>query len=225
MVQNALSALHLVESCRKLRMKPRILFISSAHVYGRTCLKRSRPSERDAPEPMDPYGASKLIAESIVLQYWKECGIPSIVIRAMAHIGPGQSPIFAISNFSKQIAETEKRNRPAVIRVGNLTAERGFVAIDDMLNAYMAAMQKGEIGEIYNVGVQRTRPMRYWLEEVLKLTHRKMRIVEDSKKAGVVEIKRLLINSSKFRRATGWREASSATSVIPSILNWWRDHV
>lgn len=221
---NLFSSVHLVEACRQLGLRPKILFSSSAHVYGELFSKKHRVSETDTPQPMDPYASSKLQAESVFLQYWKQFKIPCVITRAAAHIGSGQKPSFSISNFSMQISEIEKRKQPPVIWVGDTSAERGFVAIEDMVEAYWLAIQKGIPGEIYNIGAQRTKPMRDWIQLLLGFSRANIQVRVDPVKSKVVEVRRILVNSSKFRKLAGWKERKKPAACFREILEWWRTH-
>ncbi len=222
---NTYSLIHLLEACRQSNLKPRILFVSSAHVYGKIFEKRTKVPETAVPEPIEPYGATKLHAEHFAIQYWQQFGIPSLILRTAAHIGPEQPPVFAISNFAKQIAEIEQKKRRPVILVGPMTAERGFVSIHDMVRAYWLGMTRGKIGEIYNIGAKRIRPMGEWLALVKRLTPARFQIKLDPERKNLIEAKRIFVDSTKFRRATGWAETVSELECIREILAWWRQHV
>ena len=59
------------------------------------------------------------------------------------HIGPGQSPQFAVSDFCRQAAQIETGLQEAVIRTGNLDAERDFTDVRDVVRAYALLAEKG----------------------------------------------------------------------------------
>lgn len=221
---NLFSSIHLLEACRQLELKPRILFASSAHVYGRTFVTKAQVTEKDPPRPMDPYGATKLLSEQLFLHYWRQFGIPVVIMRAAAHVGPGQKPIFALSNFSKQIAEIEKKKRKPILHVGNLKAERGFLPVEDAVKAYWTAMRKGKIGEIYNVGSGQVKPMAEWIRLLLQLTRTPIRVWQEPSRKRVIEAPRILVNSRKLSRATGWKESAESPELLETILTWWRHH-
>lgn len=222
---NVFSTIHLLDACRKLNAKPKILYVSSAHVYGQTFYEKATISETDLPKPMDPYGASKIQGEYFVMQYYYQFKIPFVIMRSSAHIGVNQPPFFSISNFAKQIAEIEKRKKPPVILVGNLNVKRGFVAVDDMVRAYWLALLKGKSGEIYNVGAQNVKTMGEWLQDLLNLSDAEIKIQEDPARRRLKEPIRIAINSRKFRRATGWYETEPILRTFEQVLDWWRSRV
>jgi GDP-4-dehydro-6-deoxy-D-mannose reductase len=68
--------------------------------------------------------------------------------------------VFICSNFAKQIAEIEKKKKEPVIYVGNLEARRDFTDVRDIVRGYWLCLEKGEDGEVYNVGTGKTYSMR-----------------------------------------------------------------
>ncbi|PIQ85365.1 MAG: hypothetical protein COV74_09200 [Candidatus Omnitrophica bacterium CG11_big_fil_rev_8_21_14_0_20_45_26] len=224
-VDNALSTLHLAEACRQAHLKPLIILSSSAHVYGSICYRRRIPTESDFPTPMDPYGAAKIYAEEFLRQYRQQFHIPFIVIRATAHVGVGQPSVFAISNFALQIAKIEKGYQAPVIRVGNLKTERGFIPVDDMIRAYWLVLRKGKAGQLYNISAQQVEPMAHWLDLLLKMSTKKIKVIQEKTRLNLIEIPKLRVSSQKFRRLTGWRETHSLKQVFQDVLNWHRSHV
>lgn len=222
---NVFSTINLLDACRKLNLKPKILYVSSAHVYGQSFYEHKNVSENILPKPLDPYATSKIQAEYFVLQYWYQFKIPAFIMRASAHTGIGQPPLFVISNFCKQIAEIEKGKRKPVISVGNLNVERGFIAVQDIVRAYWIALQKAKPGEIYNIGALSVDKMSFWLSELLKLSAVKVKIKVDEARKRLKEPLRISIDSSKFRKLTHWQETVPLSSTFQNVLNWWRSHV
>ena len=222
---NVFSTINLLDACRELNLRPKVLYISSAHVYGQSFYEKRQLDESVLPKPMDPYATSKIQAEYFVLQYWYQFKIPSVIIRASAHTGIGQPPFFVMSNFSKQIAEIEKGERAPILYTGNLEVERGFVDVEDVCRAYWLALQKAKPGEIYNVGALKVRKMRDWLRDLLKLTNEKIEVRMDPARKRLKEPIRIAINSQKFRKISGWREQVPIDKTIRDVLNWWRKNV
>ncbi len=222
---NVFSTFHLLDACRELNLKPKILYVSSAHVYGQSFYEHKNVSETILPKPLDPYATSKIQAEYFVLQYWYQFKIPSFIMRASAHTGIGQPPFFVISNFCKQIAEIEMGKQEPVIFVGNLNVERGFVAVEDMVRAYWLALKGAKPGEIYNVGATRVKKMSSWLNQLLELSPVKVKVRMDPARKRLKEPLRIAIDSTKFRKLTRWKESVPLSGAFQNVLNWWRKYV
>ena len=83
----------------------RLLFTSSAEVYGLQPPESYPLRESVAPSPANPYAASKAAAEMLLLGEARSFGLDVVIARAFNHIGPGQSDRFVIANFAKQLAK------------------------------------------------------------------------------------------------------------------------
>lgn len=146
---NLVGATNVLEAFRAQRTPARILFVSSAHVYGMKA--RSTPiREDDALAPDTFYAIAKMAADQISLLYAKQYGMDVLVARPHNHIGPGQSPLFAVSSFARQV-NAIRRGAPAVIRVGNLDNHRDFTDVRDIARAYRLLLEKGRTAKPYNI--------------------------------------------------------------------------
>jgi nucleoside-diphosphate-sugar epimerase len=123
----------------------RFIYASSSSVYG---LAPSLPVSETSPcYPISPYGVTKLAAEQLCFLYFKNYGIPAISLRLFTVYGPGQRPDMAFHKFFKAIAEDK-----AISVFGDGKQTRDFTYIDDIIEANLAAMNLGKIGETYNIG-------------------------------------------------------------------------
>lgn len=96
---------NLLEAVRLSGIKPKILIVSSAEVYGDVSTS-DLPINEDAPiRPVNPYAVSKVAQDFLGLQYFLSYGIPVIRVRPFNHIGPRQSPAFVVARFAAAIAE------------------------------------------------------------------------------------------------------------------------
>ncbi|MFO1521081.1 MAG: GDP-mannose 4,6-dehydratase [Kiritimatiellia bacterium] len=109
---NVVGTVNLLEAFRRVRPAARILFISTAEVYGRR--EGAELVPEDAPMvPESIYGISKAAGDMASRAYARHHGMAVMVARPQNHIGPGQSPIFAAASFAAQISRPPPRPRPA----------------------------------------------------------------------------------------------------------------
>ena len=101
----------------------RTLVVSSAEVYGSVKKEDLPIDEETSLNPTNPYAVSKLSQGFFGRQYFLTYGLKTVMVRPFNHIGPGQSPNFAVSAFAQKIAEIEKGKRKPVLPVGNLEAK------------------------------------------------------------------------------------------------------
>lgn len=134
----------LLEASRDLPLK-KFIFASSSSVYG---LTPQLPMTETSPlHPLSPYGVTKLAAEKLCFLYFKNYGIPTVSLRFFTVYGPGQRPDMAFHKFFKALAEGKE-----IEVYGDGKQTRDFTYIDDIVEATLAALERGRIGETYNIG-------------------------------------------------------------------------
>jgi len=134
----------LLEAAKSSRLD-KFIFASSSSVYG-DC-KRYPVVEDALPNPISPYGVTKLAAEHLSLLYQKAYGIPVVVLRYFTVYGPRQRPDMAFHKFIKSALMDE-----SVEVYGDGSQTRDFTYISDAVAANIQAMQQGAPGRIYNIG-------------------------------------------------------------------------
>ncbi len=123
----------------------RVVIASSAEVYGGVP-EGEQPIAEDRPlDPRTPYAMTKACAEVIAREHG------AIVARAFNIMGVGQSERFAVPSFAAQLAAIGRQERPAVLRVGDLSPRRDFLHVADAASAYRVLIEHGEPGEVYNL--------------------------------------------------------------------------
>jgi nucleoside-diphosphate-sugar epimerase len=133
----------LLEHYRDMRLK-KFIYASSSSVYGDAPL----PMREDMrPQPISPYGVSKLAAEHLCYLYWKNFKVPTVSLRYFTVYGPRQRPDMGINKFVSAI-----RNGTPVIIYGNGNQTRDLTFISDVIEANMLAARYPGHGDIFNIG-------------------------------------------------------------------------
>ncbi|MCB0152202.1 MAG: GDP-mannose 4,6-dehydratase, partial [Caldilineaceae bacterium] len=162
--------LNLLEALRRWQPACRTIVVSSNEIYG-LVEPGDLPIDESTPfRPNSPYGVSKLAQDMMALQYFNSHQMPIVRARSFNHLGPGQADDFAASAFARQIAEIELGLHEPVVHVGNLSTERDFTDVRDVVRAYWLLAQHGETGACYNVGSGQPRTIRWLLDTLLDLT-------------------------------------------------------
>ena len=147
---NVLGTIHLLEAFRKSAPGARILFISSAEVYGRQ--PRNRPIREDElMNPDNPYAISKATADQLTLVYASRHGMHTMTARPVNHIGPGQSSQFVVPSFAEQLLSIARKQTSPVLKAGNLESSRDFTDVRDVVRAYRLLIENGKAGQAYNI--------------------------------------------------------------------------
>ena len=181
----------------------RLLFTSSAEVYGVQPSENFPLRESCAPNPANPYAASKAAAEMLLLGEMHAFGLDVVIARAFNHIGPGQSDRFVVASFAAQLAKIAAGGAPQLY-VGNIDAKRDFLDVRDVVRAYVALARDGEAGAIYNVCSGAARSIRDVLRELIIAAHVAVEVRDDPERLRPSDVPLFVGDASKLRAATGW---------------------
>lgn len=226
LMNNILGELNILEAIRELGLKgTRVQIAGSSEEYGLVYENESPIKETNPLRPLSPYAVSKIGQDYLAYQYYKSYGIFTVRTRAFNHTGPRRGEVFVTSNFAKQIASIEKGLQNPVIYVGNLEARRDFSDIRDIVKAYYLSLEKGEAGEVYNVGNDKAYSIRDVLEILLSYSKVKVSIKEDPERMRPSDVPLLICDSRKFRERTGWVPEIPFEKTLEDLLNYWRERL
>ena len=134
----------LLEACAPRNLQ-KFVYSSSSSVYGDAV---SIPRREDAlPQPVSPYGVTKLAAEHLCHLYWTNHKLPTVSLRYFTVFGPRQRPDMAFNRFLQAI----HAGRPISL-YGDGEQTRDFTFVDDAVAANLAAADHGTPGGVYNIG-------------------------------------------------------------------------
>lgn len=225
MENNIRSQLNILEILVGSGARPKVLVVGSADEYG-MILPDELPVTEDTPlRPYSPYAVSKIAQDMLGYQYFVSHGLPIVRVRPFNHIGTRQSPAFVTSDFAKQIAEIEDGRREPRLLVGNLEAKRDFTDVRDMVRGYYLALERGEDGEVYNLGAERAYSIREALEALLEMSEAQIDVVQDPSRMRPSDVPVVVSDCSKFRQRTGWRATVNLRESLREILDYWRERV
>jgi GDP-4-dehydro-6-deoxy-D-mannose reductase len=217
---NVIGTAELLAAARTLDVPPTVLVVSSAEVYGVVTPDQLPLNEATPTAPATPYAASKLAAEAVALQAWRGYGQPVIVVRPFNHIGPGQSPNFAVPALAKRIVEARKSGATS-LRVGTLTTRRDFTDVRDVVVAYRLLIQHGQPGSIYNVCSGRDVAISEVAAELLTLAQADLELVTDPDLVRPVDVPVLQGDASHLQAATGWAASTPLATTLADVLASW----
>jgi GDP-4-dehydro-6-deoxy-D-mannose reductase len=196
----------------------RLLFISSAEVYGAS-FKPGLALDETAPlAPMNIYAASKAAAEMGLCALAAE-GLRVIRLRPFNHTGPGQSEDFVVPAFAGQIARIEAGIGPSEIAVGALDSERDFLDVRDVCDAYAACVLNFDRipnNEVFNISTGRAVPVGRLLDLLLAQSGRAIAVRQDPARLRRSDIIRAAGHAGKALEVMGWR----ATRPLETTLEW-----
>jgi UDP-glucose 4-epimerase len=131
-------------ACRQPRLE-RFVYASSSSVYGDDV---AIPMREDAlPQPVSPYGVSKLAAEQLCHLYFVNFNVPTVALRYFTVYGPRQRPDMGFHKFLRAAIQRE----PITV-FGDGEQTRDFTFVHDAVSATIAAARVGVPGRVYNIG-------------------------------------------------------------------------
>lgn len=196
-----------------------LVFASSAEVYGAAFLD-GVANELTRPAPQSPYAQTKLATEQMLAAVLPK-STTLIVARPSNHVGPGQHERFALPSFAAQLAFGEERRSPPLIRVGNLDAERDFMDVRDVVQAYLMLIERyaGSGGRyLFNIASGTARTVGSLLEALRGQATIASEIEIDPDRLRREEIPRAALDAARLRSATGWLPLVSIGQSIQDIL-------
>jgi GDP-4-dehydro-6-deoxy-D-mannose reductase len=219
---NLTATRNLLEAVIASSGRPRILHVSSGLVYGEPRSADELVNEDGPLRPVSPYAASKAAADIAAYQASQAPGLAIIRVRPFNHIGPRQSPDFAISHFAQQIAAIEAGRQTPVLETGDLRPRRDLTDVRDMVRAYILLMKQGTPGEVYNAGSGAAYSMQEVLERLVAGSRAQPEIRQKTDPERVREAAALRADCRKLRAATGWTPRYSLDQTLADTLDYWR---
>ena len=173
--------------------------------------------EAFAPEPLSPYGASKLSGEAYVATWSRLYGTPHVVLRLGNVYGPRQNPhgeAGVVAIFSGLLLDGE---RPALRGEGKPT--RDYVYVTDVANAFVAAAH-GERAGTYNVGTGRETSTARLLEILQDAAGTSIEPLQVELQPG--ELRASALDASMIERDLGWRPTIAIEAGLRQTFDWYR---
>jgi len=221
---NVIGSLNLCEALRQHAPDAFTLFVSTSEVYGASFKEGIPLAENADCQPLNPYAASKVAAETAFREYLRR-GLRGIILRPFNHIGAGQSPEFVTASFARQIAQIEFGRQPPVIKVGNLEAYRDFLDVEDVCNAYAKLLNLKDRGlppSCINVCSGHARKISEILNLLLGLSRTPITIEPDSSRMRPSDIRYATGSNARLRDVIDWQVSREFSTTLENLLEYWR---
>jgi GDP-4-dehydro-6-deoxy-D-mannose reductase len=199
-----------------------LLNAGSGLVYGESAKPGLPLDETALLAPVDDYAATKAAAD-LALGALARRGLKCVRFRPFNHTGAGQSGAFAIPAFALQIARIEAGFAAPVIRVGNLDAERDFLDVRDVAEAYALALQSAgestEPGLVLNIASGVPQRIGDVLERLLGQSRVAVAVEQDPARLRPSDLPRIVGEATRARRTLGWAPRHSFDETLAAVLD------
>ena len=188
----------------------RVVFASSSSVYGDA--ERYPTAEEVAPQPISPYGITKLACEQLGHAIGRWQGLDAVVLRYFTVYGPRQRPDMAFTAMLEALARGDSFRL-----FGDGSAARSFTYVGDAVAATVSAMERGRGGEVYNVGGGDEATMNEAIALAERISGRSLDVERVAAATG--DVRRTKADVSKAAAELGW---SPGTSLEAGMQAQWR---
>mgnify|MGYP001183351564 CR=1 FL=1 len=212
----------LFDALNRSHLRPRIVFVSSALIYAPPDSPRAALDEAAPIAPLNPYAESKAAADRLAEEAATVHGFDVVRVRPFNHIGPRQSPQFAVASFAQQLARIELGLAPPRLETGDLTARRDFTDVRDMVQAYRLVMKHGVSGQVYNAGSGIAISVAEIVDRLRLLCRVPVEVVTAADRLRPSDAPVLIADATRLRRLTGWRPAIPLEQTLADTLEFWR---
>lgn len=223
---NTCGTLNLLEAVRSNQIDPIIHLACSSEEYGFVRPEETPINEENQLRPLSPYAVSKVAMDLLGYQYFKSYKTKVIRTRAFNHEGAGRPKQYMPSGFAYQVAMMEKGKQNLVIKHGNLDAKRDISDVRDIVRAYRLAVEKGEPGEVYNIGSGVAYSAKDIIEKLFKISGLStIELQPELQRMRPSDVPLLLCDPTKFKEKTGYKPKYSIEDTLKSELQYWRKNV
>ncbi len=211
---NALAVLNVLNAAEKAGIK-KTLQVSSAEIYGDL---KGKIKESDPVTPHSTYGVSKAAADGLVQVRWKEAGVPAVAMRQFNCVGERETHEYVIPEIIGQLAESP------VVHLGN-NSFRDFQYAGDAVRMATELLEKGDPGEVYNMGSEEGIKIYDLANLIGKLMgHAKIEIVTDEKRVRPWEIWHLQSDNTKLYSRIDYRPKVSFEEALKRTIKYYYDN-
>lgn len=210
---NIAATQRLLEAARHSSTLRRLVYASSSSVYGNAETFPTR--ETDRPQPLSPYGVTKLAAEHLCTLYAANFGVPTVSLRYFTVYGPGQRPDMAFTRFVRAAVLDD------VISIyGDGTQVRDFTFIDDIVAANVLAAATDDVppGSVFNVAGGSHVTVNDTLRVLTGLAGHPLRVDYTGRVAG--DVLRTGGSTEAIEAALGWKARVDIEEGLARHLAW-----
>ncbi len=222
---NILGTLSLLEAARSLSSISRVLLVTSAEVYGVVRPEELPITEEADFRPVHPYATSKVAVHFLGYQYVRAYQMPIVEARAFNHIGARQSVDFVVPDFAKQLAEIKSGCREAEVRIGDLSAQRDFTDVRDVVRAYRLLANRGRAGEVYHVCSGNAHSVQSILDSLRSIAAVDAKILVDRDKLRPVKIPMMVGSLAKIKNELAWHPTIPLRQSLENTFEYWLERV
>ena len=219
---------HWGDSKNGIRQDVHFHHISTDEVYGSLAPEESAFSESTPVAPNSPYAASKAASDHLVRAYYHTYGLPVTITNCSNNYGPNQFP----EKLIPLIIMNAWEGKPLPI-YGDGQQIRDWLYVEDHCRAIWSVIQKGKLGEIYNVGGNNQPTNLEIVNQICSLLDMKLPESQHTPHFELVQHvkdrpghdRRYAMNIQKIKNDLGWEPEVSLEEGLKKTVSWYLNHL
>ncbi|MBD3188680.1 NAD-dependent epimerase/dehydratase family protein [Candidatus Bathyarchaeota archaeon] len=219
---NIMGTANVLESIRLTESVEHMQFAGSSEEYGLVLEQEIPIKETNPLRPLSPYALSKVAGDLMCFTHYKNYGIPVVRTRAFNHTGPRRGSQFVLSHITRSVAHAITKETDT-ITLGNLEPIRDFTDVRDIIRGYMLAIERGDLGDVYNFGTGKG----YTIKEVAELAIElgnvgdRVSIEQDKHRYRKSDVMVLICDARKARDRLGWKPEIDLRKTIQDMIRYY----
>ena len=206
----------LLEVARKISLS-RFVHVSTDEVYGD--IPPGVFADEDFPlQPSSPYSASKAASDLLVRSYVRTYRFPAVVTRSSNNYGPYQFPEKFVP-----LMITNALSDKALPIYGDGKQQRDWLHVEDNCRGILSVLEKGKIGEVYNIGGLDLDENLTLVRRILKLAGKSESLVSYVQDRPGHD-RRYALNCKKMETELDWRPAIALEDGLRRTIDWYKNH-
>lgn len=204
----------LLQVARKQNIS-RFLHISTDEVYGD--IEPGKFADENSPiQPSSPYSSSKASSDLLVKSYVRTYGFPALITRSSNNYGPYQFP----EKFLPLMITNALENKALPI-YGDGKQERDWLHVEDNCRGVLAVLERGRIGEVYNLGGSDIVENLTIARQLLRLIGKPETLLSYVKDRPGHD-RRYALKCDKVERELGWKPQITLEDGFRQTIDWYR---
>jgi dTDP-glucose 4,6-dehydratase len=197
----------------KEKKAKRFVHISSSEIYGTA--RYTPMDENHQTTPQSTYAVSKLAGERVVFTMYKEHNLPAVIIRPFNSFGPNITQPYIIPEIIRQMEKSD------VIKLGNVNAKRDLTYVTDTARGIILSLVKeGVIGEVINIGSQRSYSIKDLVSLISEIMGKKVSIKVDPSRFRPYDVDTLICNYERATKLLGWKPEITVKEGLEKTIEW-----
>ena len=198
----------------------RFVHVSTDEVYGELATPQEAPFSEESPyKPNNPYSATKASGDFLIRSFQRTYGLPAMITNSSNNYGPYQYP----EKFIPVVILKAMLNKQIPV-YGTGKNVRDWIWVEDNCDAIYTVLQKGTIGEKYNIGAYNEHQNIEIAKLILDIMGKPQSLisfVEDRKGHDL----RYALESIKMKKEFNWQATHPFTTTLDTTIKWYHDNL